>query len=64
MHEDELPAVSVALYVRVIVYLLAQICPEITSFTKLTVGVPQLSDLLTELGSGAGTSEAHETVNV
>ena len=65
MHVAELPQRSVALYVRVIVYLFAQVCAEMTSLTNETVTVPpQLSEAVTRLISGAETAELQLTVTV
>jgi nitrogen fixation protein len=59
----ELPQTSVARYVRVTVKRLAQVWPETTSSTKVTVGVPaQLSLAFTLDTLFAGTFAAQETV--
>jgi hypothetical protein len=59
----ELPQTSVALYVLVTVNLLAQVCPLVTSLTKVIVATPpQLSDAVTEPIFAGGTKLAHETV--
>ena len=63
VHVAVLPQRSVALYVRVIVYLFAQVCAEMTSPKKVTITVPeQLSEEVTKLLLAAGTSELQLTV--
>ena len=54
---------SVAMYVRVIVYLLIHCTPEVASPTKLTVvAPPQLSPAVTDAVLAVGTFDAHVTV--
>jgi hypothetical protein len=58
-----LPHTSAPWYVRVIVYLFAQVCALITSFTNVMVTVPpQLSVPDTNEISGTGTADAQLTV--
>jgi len=62
-HVAELPHSSVALYVRVTLNLLTQVCAEVTSLTNVIVANPlQLSDAITRAVFGAGTRLAHWTV--
>jgi hypothetical protein len=62
-HVAEFPQTSVALYVLVMVYRLAQDGLLITSLTYVTVTAPlQLSLAEIAAGSGAGTSLAQDTV--
>jgi hypothetical protein len=63
VHVAVFPQASVALYVRVTVYRLAHVCPEITSPTKVFVTAPPQSSLAVKAEiSGAGMSPAQETV--
>ena len=56
------PAASVARYVLVIVYLLAQVWLLITSLTWVTTTPEQLSIAVTLAGAGVGTLPAQLTV--
>ena len=57
-----MPAPSVALYVLVIMYLLVQVWPLITSPLCVTTTAGQLSEAITAPEFGAGTVEAQLTV--
>jgi hypothetical protein len=57
-----LPQASTALYVRRIVYLFGQVWLVITSPTKVTVGVLQASETVTDATLAGGTFDGHWTV--
>jgi hypothetical protein len=62
-HVAVFPHASVALYVRVIVNLFAQVKFEMTSFSNVTeADPPQLSLVVTVAGFTGGTWLAHMTV--